>query len=457
MQIRFLGGAGTVTGSKHLVETGGRRVLVDCGLFQGLKVLRERNREPFAVDPASLDAVVLTHAHLDHSGWLPVLVRDGYAGPIHCTAATAELTAILLADSAHLQEEEADSANRHGYSKHHPALPLYTLRDAERAVERLETVAWDVETPVADGVTARLTPVGHIPGAASVRITSDDGSVGFSGDLGRPGDPLLADPDPPSPCDWLLLESTYGDRRHPEGDPAEEIARVVERTASRGGAVVIPAFAVGRAQEVAYHLHRLMESGRIPHLPVFLDSPMASRAIAVACAHPEAMRLSSAECGEITSFLRVADTVAESKRIDQMRVPCVVISASGMATGGRVLHHLKALAPDARNTILFSGYQAVGTRGAQMLAGAREVKIHGEWVTIRAEIAGLQGISAHADYEELIGWVARLERKPRTLFLVHGEPGAADALRVRIADRLGIPCVIPQHGETAALSRVGTA
>lgn len=452
MRIQFLGAAGTVTGSRHLIETGGRRVLVDCGLFQGLKELRERNRAPFPVDPASIDAVVLTHAHLDHSGWLPVLVREGYAGPIHCTAATAELTAILLADSAKLQEEEADNANRHGYSKHRPALPLYTIRDAERAAARLETVEWDAETPVAGGVTATLTPVGHIPGAAAVRIVAADGAVGLSGDLGRPGDPLLPDPAPPPACDWMLLESTYGDRRHPEGDPAEEIARVVERTASRGGAVVIPAFAVGRAQEVAYHLHRLMGSGRIPHLPVFLDSPMASRAIAVSCAHPEAMRLSAAECREITSFLRVADTVAESKRIDAMQVPCVVISASGMATGGRVLHHLKALAPDRRNTILFSGYQAAGTRGAQMLAGAREVKIHGEWVTIRAEVAALQGISAHADYEELIGWVARLERKPRTLFLVHGEPGAADALRVRIADRLGIPCVVPRHGETVTLA-----
>ena len=457
MKIQFLGGAGTVTGSRFLIETDGRRVLVDCGLFQGLKELRLRNREPFPVDPASVDAVVLTHAHLDHSGWLPVLVRDGYAGPVHCTAATAELAAILLADSAKLQEEEADSANRHGYSKHRPALPLYTLHDAERAVERLEPVEWDVETPVAGGVTATLTPVGHIPGAAAVRITSGDGAVLVSGDLGRPGDPLLRDPAPPPACDWLLLESTYGDRRHPEGDPAEEIARVVERTASRGGAVVIPAFAVGRAQEVAYHLHRLMGSGRIPRLPVFLDSPMASRAIAVACAHPEAMRLSAAECREVTSFLRVVDSVAESKRIDALRVPCVVISASGMATGGRVVHHLKALAPDGRNTILFSGYQAAGTRGAQLLAGAREVKIHGGWVPVRAEVAALQGLSAHADQEELIGWVAMMEHRPRRIFLVHGEPAAADALRVRITDRLGIPCVVPHHGETVTLSRMGTA
>lgn len=451
MQIRFLGGAGTVTGSRHLLEAGGRRVLVDCGLFQGLKMLRERNRERFPVEPASIDAVVLTHAHLDHSGWLPALVREGYAGPVHCTAATADLAAILLADSAHLQEEEAEFANRHGFSRHHPALPLYTVRDAERAVERLRPVAWDAETEVAAGVTATLARVGHIPGAAAVRLAAGGRAVTVSGDVGRPGDPLLPDPDAPPACDWLLLESTYGDRRHPEGDPGEEIARVIERTAARGGAVLIPAFAVGRAQEIAWHLHRLMGRGRIPHLPVFLDSPMAGRAIGVACAHPEAMRLSPAECRQVTAFLRVADTVAESKRIDAMRVPCIVISASGMATGGRVLHHLKAMGPDGRNTVLFAGYQAPGTRGAQMLAGAREVKIHGEWVTIRAEVALIDGLSAHADQEELIGWVGRMASPPRAIYLVHGDPAAADALRVRLTDRLGIACVIPQHGDVATL------
>jgi metallo-beta-lactamase family protein len=451
MEIHFLGGAGTVTGSRHLLEAGGRRVLVDCGLFQGLKVLRERNRAPFPVDPASVDAVALTHAHLDHSGWLPVLVREGFAGQVRCTAATRELTEILLADSAHLQEEEAGSANRHGYSKHHPALPLYTARDAERAVGRLEPAPWDSEIEIAEGVSARFTRVGHIPGAAAVRITCAEGVIGVSGDVGRPGDPLLPDPDPPPECDWLLLESTYGDRRHPGDDAGEEIARVVERTMRRGGAVLIPAFAVGRAQEIAYHLHRLMRGGRIPELPVFLDSPMAGRAIGVACAHPEAMRITPAECREITSFLRVADTVAESKRIDAMRVPCVVISASGMATGGRVLHHLKALAPDGRNTILFAGFQAPGTRGAQLLAGAREVKIHGAWVDVRAEVAQVENLSAHADQEELIAWVARMEHRPRRIFLVHGEPAAADALRVRIADRLEIPCAVPQHGDRVTL------
>lgn len=453
MEIRFLGAAGTVTGSRHLVEAGGKRVLVDCGLFQGVKELRERNRQPFPVSPASIDAVVLTHAHLDHAGWLPALVREGYAGPIHCTAATRDLAGILLADSAHLQEEEAGFANRHGYSKHRPALPLYTARDAAVAVERLQAVAWDEEVPVAAGLTARLTPVGHIPGAAAVRLTSAEGTIVFSGDLGRPGDPLLADPAPPPPGDWLVLESTYGDRLHPGGDPADEIAAVVDRTAGRGGIVIVPAFAVGRAQEVAYHLHRLMADGRIPRLPVYLDSPMASRAIAVACAHPEAMRLTAGECAGITAFLRVAETVADSKRIDATRVPSIVISASGMAAGGRVLHHLKALAPDPRNTVLFAGFQAPGTRGAQMLAGAREVKIHGEWVPVRAEVARIENVSAHADQGELIGWAERMEPRPKTIFLVHGEPAAADALRLRLRDRLGVECVVPRHGETVALGR----
>jgi metallo-beta-lactamase family protein len=452
VEIRFLGAAGTVTGSRHLVQADGKRVLVDCGLFQGVKELRERNREPFAVAPATIDAVVLTHAHLDHSGWLPVLVREGYAGPVYCTAATRDLCEILLADSAHLQEEEAGFANRHGYSKHRPALPLYTARDAAVAVERLEVVPWEEEVPVAAGITARFTPVGHIPGAASVRLSSAEGAVVLSGDLGRPGDPLLADPAPPQAGDWLVLESTYGDRLHPGGDPADEIAAVVDRTAGRGGIVVVPAFAVGRAQEVAYQLHRLMEGGRIPRLPVFLDSPMASRAIAVACEHPEAMRLTTAECREVTAFLRVAETVKESKAIDAMRVPSIVISASGMATGGRVLHHLKALAPDPRNTVLFAGYQAPGTRGAEMLAGAREVKIHGEWVDVRAEVARIENLSAHADQGELIAWAERMEPRPRTIFLVHGEPAAADALRVRLRDRLGVDCVVPRHGESVALA-----
>ncbi|HEX8694633.1 MAG TPA: MBL fold metallo-hydrolase [Longimicrobium sp.] len=451
MDITFLGAAGTVTGSKYLVEAGGKRVLVDCGLFQGLKALRERNREPFPVPPESVDAVVLTHAHLDHSGWLPVLVREGFRGPVWCTPATADLCEILLADSAHLQEEEAEFANRRGHAKHKPALPLYTVRDAARATELLRTAAWEEAVALADGISFRYRPAGHIPGAATVELSAGGKTVLFSGDLGRPGDPLLPDPAPTPGADYLLVESTYGDRLHPPVDPGDELAEVVSETAARGGVVVIPAFAVGRAQIVMYHLHRLKGEGRIPDVPVFLDSPMASRATRAFRDHPEARRLSPEEWAAVAASAQPADTVEESKRIGRMSFPRVIVSASGMATGGRVLHHLAALAPDPKNTVLFAGYQAVGTRGAQMVAGAREIKIHGEWVPVRCRVEQLDGLSAHADYEEILGWLAKLGRAPRRAFIVHGEPAAADCLRVRIRDRLGWECTIPEHKQKFAL------
>ncbi|HEU4560278.1 MAG TPA: MBL fold metallo-hydrolase [Longimicrobium sp.] len=451
MRITFLGAAGTVTGSKYLVETDGRRIVVDCGLFQGLKELRERNREPFAVDPASVDAVVLTHAHLDHSGWLPVLVREGFRGPVHCTPATADLAEILLADSAHLQEEEAEFANRHRISRHQPALPLYTVHDAERAVSLLRTSEWGTDVELGGGASARFRRAGHMPGAASVSLTIGGKTILFSGDLGRPGDALLPDPEPASACDWLLVESTYGDRRHPTGDPGDELAEVIRSTAANGGVVLIPAFAVGRAQELMYHVHRLKQAGRIPDIPIFVDSPMAARATAVFLKHPDSMRLTPDEYTTITSGVKAVGSVEESKKVDRMSFPRVIISASGMATGGRVLHHLKVFAGDPRNTVLFAGYQAAGTRGAQMVAGAREVKIHGEWVQVRCRIEQLDGLSAHADYEEILGWLSTVPAPPKHTFIVHGEPQAADALRVRIRERLGWACTIPQHRQTVEL------
>jgi metallo-beta-lactamase family protein len=451
VRITFLGAAGTVTGSKYLVEADGRRVLVDCGMFQGLKELRLRNREPWPFDPASLDAVVLTHAHLDHSGMLPALVRDGFGGAVWCTRATAGLAGIMLADSAHLQEEEADFANRHGTSKHHPALPLYTLRDAELAVSRLRTAEWEVETGLGGGASFRFRRAGHMPGAATVGLSAGGATILFSGDLGRPRDPLLPDPDPAPACDWLLVESTYGDRLHPREDVGDELAKVIGATAARGGTVLIPAFAVGRAQEMMFHLHRLRREGRIPDLPVFLDSPMATRATAVFATHPEAVKLTVEECREIGRGVETADSVEESKKIDRMTYPRVIISASGMLTGGRVLHHLRALAQDPRNTVLFAGYQAPGTRGAQMVAGAREVKMLGGWVPIRCEVAKIDGLSAHADYEEILAWLATVPAKPRRVFITHGEPQAADALRVRIRERFGWECAIPKLGEVVEL------
>jgi len=451
VEITFLGAAGTVTGSKYLVEAGGHRLLVDCGLFQGLKHLRLRNREPLGVDPASIGAVVLTHAHLDHSGYLPVLVRDGFTGPVFCTPATAELAAVLLRDSAHLQEEEAGYANRGGYSRHSPALPLYTAQDAERAILHLRMVLGREEAEAPGGFRFRFTPAGHIPGAASVWLRAGGNTLAFSGDIGRPGDPLLAAPEPGGAADYLVVESTYGDRLHEHADPADELAEVVERTAARGGAVLIPSFAVGRAQALLLHLYRLRRAGRLPNIPVYLDSPMAAEATRIFARHPEAHRLSPAEARAIASFPEVVSSVQHSRRVDRMPVPRIIISASGMATGGRVLHHLKVLAPEPRNTILFSGYQAVGTRGAQMAAGARSVKIHGGYVPVRAEVKVLDSLSAHADREEILGWMAGIPSRPRHTFITHGEPAAADHLRLKIEERLGWPCSVPQHGDRVQL------
>jgi metallo-beta-lactamase family protein len=451
VEITFLGAAGTVTGSRYLVETGGRRLLVDCGLFQGLKRLRLRNREPFPVPAASIDAILLTHAHLDHTGYLPVLVRDGFHGPVYCTAVTADLCGILLRDSAHLQEEEAAFANRRGYSRHRPALPLYTARDAERALDRLQPVPLGAEVDLGGGVSFRTHPAGHLPGAASLSLRTPEGVLVFSGDLGRPTDPLLPPAEAPPHADWLVLESTYGDRLHPASDPEEELAEVVTRTAARGGVVLIPSFAVGRAQLITYYLHRLKRAGRIPDVPVFIDSPMAGRAAEVLLRHPEAHRLTAAEGRTVLGSARTVETVQESKAVDQMTFPRVVISASGMLTGGRVLHHLAAFAPDPRNTLLFAGYQAAGTRGAQIVAGARDVKMHGAYVPIRAEVEVLDGLSGHADYEEILAWAGGIGAPPRRTFLTHGEPAAAEALGVRLRDRLGWAWTVPEHGQRAVL------
>lgn len=454
MDITFLGAAGTVTGSRYLLTHGGRRVLIDCGLFQGLKQLRLRNREPFPVEPASLDAVLLTHAHLDHSGYLPLLVREGFAGPVYCTSGTKALCEILLPDSGHLQEEEAEAANRYGYSKHRPALPLYTQRDAEVACERLQTVPLEEPIDLGDGLSARFLPAGHILGAAMILVRGPEGSILFSGDLGRPTDPLLPPPAIVREADWLVVESTYGNRRHEATDPLDDLTQVVARTAGRGGSVLIPSFAVGRAQHVLYLLHRLRETGRIPQIPIFLDSPMATRATRVYREHPEEHRLSEVECRAVCSVAKATDTVAESKAIDAMTYPRIIVSASGMATGGRVLHHLKVLAPDPRNTVLFVGFQAAGTRGAKMLEGAEAVKIHGEYVPVRAEVRELANLSAHADHVEILDWLHHFDRPPSRTFITHGEPVAADAMRQHIEEQLGWECYVPEHRETVPLRRV---
>jgi metallo-beta-lactamase family protein len=452
MEITFLGATGTVTGSKYLVTAGTRRLLVDCGLFQGLKQLRLRNREPLPFDPASLDAVLLTHAHLDHSGYLPLLVRDGFRGPVHCTPATQDLCGILLPDSGHLQEEEAEYANRHGYSKHRPALPLYTQADAERCLHSLRPIPFGQELALGGGLSAIFRPAGHILGAAMIELRADGVTTLFSGDLGRPDDPLLPPPAVPRDADYLLVESTYGDRRHERVDPLDQLEAAIKRTSARGGVVLIPAFAVGRTQTLLYLLHRLKREGRIPDLPIFVDSPMAASAIRIFQEHPEEHRLTPAECDAVCAVARAVESVEESKAIDRMRYPRVIISASGMATGGRVLHHLKAFAPDPRNTVLFVGYQAAGTRGAAMLGGAKSIKIHGQYVPVHAEVGVLENLSAHADYAEILDWLRRFGKAPGETFIVHGEPVAADALRLRIEETLGWRCRVPEYRERAVLS-----
>ena len=452
MELSFFGAAGTVTGSRYLVTTPTRTVLVDCGLFQGLKQLRLRNWMRFPVTPRTIDAVVLTHAHLDHSGYLPVLVRDGFEGPIYCTAATADLCRMLLADSARIEEEDADYANRKGFSKHRPALPLYTAEDAERALERLVPVPDDVVHDLGGGLVFRYLAAGHILGASMVELRGPDTGILFSGDIGRLHDPILPAPTPPPEAEYLVVESTYGDRVHDRTDPADALADVITRTAARGGVVIIPAFAVGRTQTVLYHINRLRAAGRIPDVPVFLDSPMAANATRLLHAHLGEHRLTAPQCVAVCSTAKIVNSVEESKELSRRTEPAVIISASGMATGGRVLHHLKAFAPDPRNTILLTGYQAAGTRGASIAAGADSVKIHGQYVPVRAEVAMIHGLSAHADRDEILAWLADVRTPPRRVFITHGEPVPADALRRSIEERFGWMAKVPEQLERVSLT-----
>lgn len=451
MRITFCGAAGTVTGSKYLLEHEGKRVLVDCGLFQGLKQLRLRNWEPFPLHADKIDAVVLTHAHIDHSGYLPALARQGFRGPVFCTEATRDLCGLMLPDSGHLQEEDAFYANRHGFSKHQPALPLYTEQDARKTLKLFRPQALHEEFEPVPGVHVRFTLAGHILGAASVHVRWDGGSLLFSGDLGRNEDILMRPPEEPVPADYVVMESTYGDRLHEHEDPATAFAHVINRTAARGGVVVVPAFAVGRAQSLMYVVATLKQEGRIPDLPVFLNSPMAADTTEIYHRHRAQHRLTPEQCRMMCTAAKVINSVDESQKLNGLRVPAVIISASGMVTGGRVVHHLKAMAPHHRNTIVLAGYQAAGTRGAALAGGAKQIKIHGEYIPVRAEVVSLGSLSAHADREELLSWIGRMPSPPKQVFLTHGEPVAADSLRLAIEERHRWACSVPEQMQAVEL------
>lgn len=453
MQLQFLGATGTVTGSKYLLTDAEQRILIDCGLFQGLKQLRLKNWAPLPVKSGDIHAVVLTHAHIDHSGYLPLLVKNGFSGKVYCTHATRDLCKILLLDSAHLQEEEAEFANRRGFSKHHPALPLYTKEDAECAIELLTPVDVEREVLIGDNLYATFSNNGHILGSAFVRIHNSKTAILFSGDIGRTQDLLMNAPTKIKPADYLVLESTYGNRLHELDDPQAKLATIINRTAKRKGVVVIPVFAVGRAQEILYYIHLLKEAGEISmDIPVYLNSPMAVDATEIFTRYVGQHRLTKAQCLALSKTAHMVNSVDESRRLNEKKGPMIILSASGMASGGRVVHHIKAFAPKSNNTILFVGFQAAGTRGAAMLEGVKEIKIHGEYVPIRAKVERITNLSAHADYNEILAWLSELSTAPKNTFITHGEPVAADMMRRHVEERLNWKVTVPEYLDSVDLN-----
>ncbi len=461
--LTALGAAGTVTGSRFLLESGDRRVLVDSGLFQGTKELRLRNWEPFPVGASSINAVVITHAHLDHCGYLPRLVRAGFRGPVYVTHDTGRLMAVVLPDSARLLEEEAEHANRYGHTRHDPALPLYTEDDAWEALDLLVSSPFSEPIAVADGVTVTFEAAGHILGSAAAHVTLENTSrVVFSGDLGRANHPLLLPPAPVGDADWIVIESTYGNRDHQSDTAVERLTEVINRTIERGGTVIIPAFAVDRTEVVLYHLHQLSIAGHLPNVPIYVDSPMALDALKIyrtaitegaTDLRPDAH--SDRQLLDAPNLEAIRDT-ASSKRISRLTTPSIIIAGSGMATGGRVLHHLARCLPDARHTVVLVGFQAMGSRGRALVDGADSVKIHGQYVPVRAEICNLDGFSVHADADELITWLNTANNQPTGVFVVHGEPDASLALQRRIRRDLDWTASSPTHGERLSLKRLSS-
>lgn len=448
--LSFLGAARTVTGSKHLLEVDGRRILIDCGMFQGLKELRLRNWGALAVPPETIDAVILTHAHLDHSGWLPRLVAGGFKGPVYCTAGTDDLCQLVLTDAAHIQEEDAKYANRKGFAKHTPALPLYTGEDAAEALSRLRPAPFGAPIDVGNGVTAEFINAGHLLGSAYVLVRRRDGSGGrilFGGDLGRYNRPVLPDPSPGVAADVLLLESTYGNRIHPAEDDGASMARIITDTYARRGKVLIPAFAIGRVEELLYWLFKLQDEKKLPPMPIYVDSPMALKGLEFYSNRTSELDPGMASMHRHLSRFRAVATAQESKALTANAESAIVIASSGMATGGRIVHHLFAGLPDARNTVLFVGFQAAGTRGRTLIEGARYIKMFGQEIPVKANIAKLNGMSAHADAGEILRWLRTFPKPPKTTYLVHGEIGPQETLKASIEKELGWAVEIPVQGQ----------
>ncbi len=445
MKIQFLGATGTVTGSKYLLESRGKKILIDCGLFQGLKELRLRNWSSLPVDPRSIDAVILTHAHLDHSGYIPLLVRNGFKGRIYCSPATKELCQLLLPDSGFIQEDDARRANKYSYSKHKPALALYTEEDANRSLEHFTTLEFDKTYHIDEKIFFKFRPAGHILGAAFVRIDDGNTSITFSGDVGRQDDPIMFKPAKLEDSDYIVVESTYGNRLHDSASLLDEIAEIVNKTSKRGGSVLIPSFAVGRAQSILYYIFKLKRSGRIPDLPVYVDSPMATSATEIFNKYHLEHKLNPKETQAVCDGAHYVKDREESKRVSASAMPSIIISASGMATGGRVLHHLKTMIGDYRNTILFAGFQAEGTRGRDLVLGAKTIRMHGEDFKVKAEIHCLDSASAHADYQEVLTWLRTMPGAPKQIFVTHGEPSSAAAMCEHIDRELMWKAVVPEY------------
>lgn len=449
--LQFLGAAGTVTGSKFLMSSGSKKILIDCGLFQGLKELRLRNWAPFPIDPPTIDAVLLTHAHLDHCGYLPLLVRNGFSGPVFCTAPTRDLCKVILFDSAKIQEEDAARANSIGYTKHAPAKPLYTTEDVERTMRLIQIAETGKWVPITDEIGARFTNSGHILGSAIIEVKTPTNTVAFTGDLGR-SEPMILNPAGfVKEADTVVVESTYGDRTHSPLSPLKELARVVCETMERGGHVIIPSFAVGRTQDLLFLLSHLKQQSQIQDIPIFLDSPMGINATEIFLDYPEWHRLTPEEIKRLCDGVTTVKSWKQSEELLHRKESSIVIAGSGMITGGRVLSHLAKRLPDARNSVVLVGFQAAGTRGSLLRNGATELKIHGDYVNVRAKIEEISTLSAHADQRDMLQWLRHFESPPKRVFIVHGEPQASDALRVRIQDALGWKCRIPHHGEVAEL------